>query len=111
MRRWLVRICSFAFATVLFICSAQVVQGMQKLTPFDTDVAFNLNIVSSTTPKDDLAEQLASIGRKLDTTIVKISPDKTNYKSKRDVIFSQGPILPTLGPSQMTERYAGRTPE
>lgn len=98
MRRWLVRICSFAFATVLFICSAQVVQGMQKLTPFDTDVAFNLNIVSSTTPKDDLAEQLASIGRKLDTTIVKISPDKTNYKSKRDVIFFSGSHSSHVGP-------------
>ena len=98
MRRWIVRICSFAFATVLLICSMQVVQGLQKLTPFDTDVAFNINIASSTTSKDDLAKQLASIGQKLDTTIVKVSPDKTRYKSKRDVIFFSGILSSRVGP-------------
>ena len=98
MRRWIVRICSFAFATVLLICSMQVVQGLQKLTPFDTDVAFNINIASSTTSKDDLAKQLASIGQKLDTTIVKVSPDKTRYKSKRDVILFSGILSSRVGP-------------
>ena len=98
MRRWIVRICSFAFAAILLMCSMQVVQGLQKITPFDTDVAFNLNIAASTVSKSELAEQLSSIGQDLGTTIVKVSPDKEQYNSKRDVIVFSGTPASQVGP-------------
>lgn len=88
----------------------QVVQGLQKLTPFDTDVTFNLNIVASTASKSELAEQLSSIGQDLDTTIVKVSPDKEQYNSKRDVIFFSGTPSSQAGPivDNGTVRWANK---
>lgn len=98
MRKLVVRVCAAAFALATLLCSAQVVKGVQNIAPFDTDISFRINVASPLKQKDDIANEISSIGRELDTTIVKISPDKTDYKVKRDVIVFSGGTGSTVGP-------------
>ena len=98
MHRWIVRICSFAFAVVLCICSTQAVQGIQMGAPFGSTVAFQLNVMSAAKTKDALAQDMAAIGKEVGTTIVKISPNQEKYKTERDVILFSGYLDSDSGP-------------
>lgn len=98
MQRWIVRICSFAFAIVLGICSIQTVQGIQKLAPFGSTVTFNINIMAAAQTKDTLAQGMAAIGDNQGTTIGKVSPNKEKYKTDRDVVLFSGGLGSATGP-------------
>lgn len=98
MHRWIVRVCSFTFAVVLVICSIQTTQGIQKLAPFGSTVTFNLNITKAVQTKDVLAQDLATIGEDLSTTIGKVSPNQENYRTERDVILFSGDLDSDSGP-------------
>lgn len=99
MYRLAMRIAACALAVVLCFCGTQSIKSYQRQAPFDTDISFSLNITNSSAPKNQLAEELAAIGKEHDALICKVSPDDKHFLTKADIILFSGSTASKIGPS------------